>query len=171
MKRKLAGDTLIEVMFAFAVLSLIASVSFSGALSSYNTSLNAQWRTQASFAAQYEADALLTYRKSLTWESFNNGSSLAGSSVQAFPIDTDFCIVSIPRTSGRLTYWEITTDTTKCSNLTGNLLRGINGPTMSIRATRKDASTINAAIKAQWTGRNSQTETVVNNILLTEQDQ
>lgn len=74
MKSARAGDTLIEVLFAFAILSLVISVMFSGALSSYKSAVTAQERTQALFLAQYQADALRTYRDSLDWSGITSSS-------------------------------------------------------------------------------------------------
>ena len=73
MRQKRAGDTLVEVMLAFAILSAVISVAFSGAMGSYRSALTAQNRTQALFLAQYQADGLKTYRDSLDWD---NGGGL-----------------------------------------------------------------------------------------------
>ena len=73
MHQKRAGDTLVEVMLAFAILSAVISVAFSGAMGSYRSALTAQNRTQALFLAQYQADGLKTYRDSLDWD---NGGGL-----------------------------------------------------------------------------------------------
>jgi Tfp pilus assembly protein PilV len=169
MKRKLAGDTLIEVMFAFAVLATIASVSFSGALSAYKASVSAQWRTEASFVAQYESDALLTYRKSLDWDTFINNSLFSNSS-------TNFCVVSVAAAPS-LNYWQPTTDPNLCNGIK-KLLANVNKPDVSIninkQSTTGSATTFDkalATITVSWVNKNGQNESVKDIILLTKEQQ
>ncbi len=74
------GDTLIEVIFAFAILATIIGFAFTGAIQARKTAVAAQQRTQAVFLAQYQAQALKAYRDSLPWDvqggkpNFINGS-------------------------------------------------------------------------------------------------
>lgn len=62
------GDTLIEVIFAFAILATIIGYAFTGAIQARKTALAAQQRTQAVFLAQYQSQALKSYRDSLPWD-------------------------------------------------------------------------------------------------------
>ena len=109
MIQKPAGDTLIEVMIAFAILSSVIGISFSGAMAGYKSTLAAQDRTQATLLAQYQADGLKTYRDSLEWDdetgglpSFLNGSSGVGGVLPAM-IDSNnnqnFCMVVLDATN------------------------------------------------------------------------
>lgn len=70
MKTQRRGDTLIEVIFAFAILSTIIGFAFGGAIQARKSAVAAQQRTQALLVAQYQASALTAYRDSLPWNSF-----------------------------------------------------------------------------------------------------
>lgn len=61
------GDTLIEVIFAFAILATIIGFAFTGAIQARKTALAAQQRTQAVFIAQQQTESLKSYRNSLPW--------------------------------------------------------------------------------------------------------
>lgn len=168
MKRKLAGDTLIEVMFAFAVLSTIASVTFAGALSSYKSSIGAQWRTKATFAAQYQAEALLAYRRSLSWDVFLNGSNL-NASVGKIPSGS-FCMKINPTNSNNLSYWTI--DSSTCNTVASNLMDGVPSSKISIDINQPDPNDNSkriANIVVSWQNKNGQEETVKNILLLTKE--
>ncbi|GDX62751.1 hypothetical protein LBMAG34_2850 [Candidatus Saccharibacteria bacterium] len=141
------GDTLIEVLFAFVILSAVISVAFGGAMASYRSALTAQNRTQALFLAQYQADALKTYRDSLDWDSggdnvsfldgvpnnFLNGNSISNINAvrQYDSFDQKFCMES-SKPAGELTRWKIITDTTACNNLADALAPNLNEPRMEI---------------------------------------
>lgn len=141
------GDTLIEVLFAFVILSAVISVAFGGAMASYRSALTAQNRTQALFLAQYQADALKTYRDSLDWDSggdnvsfldgvpnnFLNGNSISNINAvrQYDSSDQKFCMES-SKPAGELTRWKIITDTTACNNLADALAPNLNEPRMEI---------------------------------------
>jgi len=62
------GDTLIEVIFAFAILATIIGFAFTGAIQARKTVLAAQQRTQAVYIAQYQSQSLMAYRESLPWD-------------------------------------------------------------------------------------------------------
>lgn len=62
------GDTLIEVIFAFAILATIIGYAFTGAIQARKTALAAQQRTQAVFIAQQQTESLKAYRDSLPWD-------------------------------------------------------------------------------------------------------
>lgn len=67
------GDTLIEVVFALAILATILTVMTSGAVNAWRTSRVAGERTQASAIANEQAEALRAYKKvvdAADWQSF-----------------------------------------------------------------------------------------------------
>lgn len=68
MKKNRQGDTLIEILFAFAILATITGYAFTSAMQSYKSAVQAQNQTQAYLLAQYQADGLKTYRDSLEWD-------------------------------------------------------------------------------------------------------
>lgn len=67
-KTFVSGDTLIEVIFAFAILATIIGYAFTGAIQARKTALAAQQRTQAVFLAQHQSQALKAYRDSIPWD-------------------------------------------------------------------------------------------------------
>ena len=191
MKKLWPGDTLIEVLFAFAILSLVISVMFSGAMSSYKSALTAQDRTVALFVAQYQADGLKAYRDSLGWDNAsgqqytfldaNAGTNLSVPASQQDLIkarelatnNTVFCMNKPYYTSDadQYIYWKIYTATSDCNGVAKKLAPTLNNPNIEIRLVMApDSKSATATIKVNWTARNSNTtETVTNTILLTEQ--
>lgn len=168
MNRKLSGDTLIEVMFAFAVLATIAGVTFAGALSSYKTSISAQWRTESTFVAQYQAEALLAYRKSLSWDVFLNGSNLSNQ-VAAIP-NGAFCMKNIPAGANTPSAWAIETAT--CNNIAKSLMSNVPDAKMSVLISKPDPNDDTkriANIEVSWLNKSNQTESVKNVLLLTKE--
>jgi Tfp pilus assembly protein PilV len=97
-RSKPAGDTLIEVMFAFVILGSIISFAYTGVIQARRSALDAQQRTQATFIAQYQKNALNAYRSGLPWN--NNGGNpnfLAGGgnspvSAAVSGVPTVFCM-------------------------------------------------------------------------------
>lgn len=186
MKIKHRGDTLIEVLIAFAILSLVISTAFSGSMSAYKSSLVAQNQTQANFVAQYQAEALKTYRDALLWNdpqypSFLTGFSQAGSntlpSLMTY-IDSSnkaFCMYLNNPNLGKTTtdeiYWQVQTDPTACNNSMALLAPELGSDaTVSITLAKvnNDINQIKATITVSWTPRNtSSPQSVVNNVLLT----
>ncbi len=166
--RKYAGDTLIEVLIAFAILSTITGVAFGGALSSFRSAVSAQWRTEATFVAQYEADALLTYRKSLSWDDFIDKINTGKNS---YP--NGFCLQTNSSNSTiNYTYWEIS----NCDNINSKLLTNVTSPSVKIVIDQQesvagsgDFDRALATITVDWIGKNGQTETVRNLVLLTKE--
>jgi len=181
-----AGDTLIEVLFAFTILSAVISVAFGGALSSYKSAQTAQNRTQALFLAQYQADALKTYRDSLAWDgsenslaSFldgptvtnntnnNNLTAMRGYTLSPF---SPFCMEPVNTPVGR--WWKVQTSTANCNDSARALAPNLNSPTVQITLSAIDAT--NESTKATVTvsykaANNSPDEKVTNTILLTKQ--
>lgn len=64
------GDTLIEVVFALAILATLLTVLTTSAISSWRTSRLAGERTQASAYIQEQVEALRAYRAGKTWAAF-----------------------------------------------------------------------------------------------------
>ncbi len=172
------GDTLIEVLFAFAILSAIIAVSFSGAMNSYKSALSAQNQTQASFVAQYQADALKTYRDSLEWNdttaySFLTGNSPSLPAMSSYIGSSSFCMEHQASTNS----WgviEITAITT-CDDLLRTTLAPQLGSSakLAITLTAVDPADftkgVYASIQVTWHPRNSNTtQNVTNTILLTK---
>ena len=184
MIQKPAGDTLIEVMIAFAILSSVIGISFSGAMAGYKSTLAAQDRTQATLLAQYQADGLKTYRDSLEWDdetgglpSFLNGSSGVGGELPAM-IDSNnnknFCMVVLDATN-----WVVQSNadspTGSCRDQASAL-----APNMEALTTQIDLSGVppgaggvvveqTATVTVSWLPRNSSTrEAVVNTLILTK---
>lgn len=169
------GDTLVEVLFAFAILSLIISVMFSGALSSYKSAVTAQERTQAQFLAQYQADALKTYRDSLEWDSSANplASYLDGGSaaLSAMRNPTQpFCMQFNPsNASTPRNYWSVQSNEGTCSSDAKVLAPNLTDLKIQIRLSLSGVSQT-ATITVSWQPKNSKSsESVVNTILLTKQ--
>jgi len=193
MKLKLRGDTLIEVLFAFAILSLVVSTAFSGSLSAYKSSLAAQNQTQANFVAQYQAEALKTYRDALEWNDPNFPNFLAGYSKEGSnslpalngyfnnpgnnnPGNT-FCMFLENPNFGKATadmiFWKVEEDDAKC-NQTLALLAPELGNNSKLEITLepnyvKDPTQVTATVKVTWFPRNSKDkQSVVNKVLLTK---
>lgn len=83
-----SGDTLIEVIFAFAILGMIIGLSFTGVIGGRRSAVAAQERTQATFLAQYQAEALKAYRNSLDWDSVSAGNGdnfIDGNTITGLP--------------------------------------------------------------------------------------
>ena len=182
MKLKLRGDTLVEVLFAFAILSLVVSTAFSGSLSAYKSSLAAQNQTQANFVAQYQAEALKTYRDALEWNDSNFPNFLAGYSQKGsnslpalasyFNTSNKFCMLKA--TADNMVYWKVEEDDAICNDTLRNSLAPELGNNSKLEITLepndvKDSTQVTATVKVTWFPRNSKVEqSVVNKVLLTK---
>ena len=82
------GDTLIEVIFAFAILSMLIGTAFTGVIQARKSALAAQQRTQALLMAQYQTNLLTAYRDGLPWDDDggSNPSFMLGS--KGSPLDS-----------------------------------------------------------------------------------
>jgi type II secretory pathway pseudopilin PulG len=119
LKRTLnTGDTLIEVIFAFAILATIIGYAFTGAIQARKTALSAQQRTQAVFIAQEQSQALKAYRDSLPWddsEGFPNFIGLGnnnGAAVVDYP-PASYCVTKVDNqlTSPSVKQWLLLNNT------------------------------------------------------------
>jgi Tfp pilus assembly protein PilV len=177
------GDTLIEVMLAFAILSAVIGTAFSGAMGSYRSGITAQNRTQALFLAQYQADGLKTYRDSLDWDkggglpSFLDGpSGTLGASL--VPIKnangiylSNFCMSTDKATPSSVPYWKIVTDVNTCNALAKSLAPNLINPTISISTSQPSgtADRVEAIVTVSYKAANANiTEKVTNSIILTK---
>jgi len=147
LNKKLSGDTLIEVLFAFVILSAVISVAFGGAMASYRSALTAQNRTQALFLAQYQADALKTYRDSLEWDSaggnvsfldgvpsnFLNGNNISDiTPLRGFDSsDQKFCMEAF-QPSSNFTRWKINNNLSQCDTTADTLAPNLTDPKVEI---------------------------------------
>lgn len=174
---KQRGDTLIEVLFAFVILGVVISVAFSGALSSYRSVVSAQNRTQATFAAQYQAGALETYRKSVDFDTLYGDEILSNNQL-------GFCMTESKNDNTGDTYWKIIgkfNDTAEldgvsiikpddCDSFAKKLASGLDQPELTIKATKtSDKLSIIANITLEWNSNNSsQRESVTSTVILTK---
>jgi Tfp pilus assembly protein PilV len=180
--RKLKGDTLIEVLFAFVILSAVISVAFGGAMSSYRSALTAQNRSQALFLAQYQADALKTYRDSLDWDnggqnvSFLNGNTttLGNTNITAVKNAdgtylSNFCMDNVVRSTAQAPlYWKIVTNQNECNNLAKSLASNLNSPSIKISLSSSAPDRVLAKIVVSYNAANNSSvvEQVTNSIIL-----
>ena len=101
------GDTLIEVIFAFAILGTIIGFAFTGVIQARKSAVAGQERTQALEMVQYQSEALQTYYRSLPWDNggvsgicptFINGSgscSTTPSSLATINTSGTYCMVRV----------------------------------------------------------------------------
>jgi len=120
------GDTLIEVIFAFAILGALIGFAYTGVINGRRSAVDARMRTQALEIAQYQAEAITMYRNSLHWDgtegtpSFLDGFAGApGFGVPAQPAmkglipSTPFCMNFSDYIKN---HWTIETDINKCNS-------------------------------------------------------
>ncbi len=144
MKKFRQGDTLIEVLFAFAILATIMGFTFTAAIQGYKNAVQAQNQTQATFLAQYHADALKTYRDSLDWDStvsqsFINGFTSPSPVLPSLPAmrdyinsGTTFCMrATLPGGAG-LIRWETSTSMLDCIGDISGIAPNLTNPTVEI---------------------------------------
>lgn len=136
------GDTLIEVLFAFAILATIAAFTFTAAIQGYKNAVQAQNQTQANFLAQYQADALKTYRDSLEWNNTATQSFLGGFNSPGLPqlpamsgfINPvrPFCMRgTLPGGAGPIR-WEVVDNTSTCNSNIASQAPNLPNPTVRI---------------------------------------
>ncbi len=93
------GDTLIEVVFALAILATLLIVITTGAINSWRVSRIAGERTQASAVAQAQVEALRAYWGGTDWTTFSTSPpiSTAPSSVTPGPDFSMQLDTSVPK--------------------------------------------------------------------------
>lgn len=183
------GDTLIEVIFAFAILATIIGFAYSGSIQARKSALSAQQRTQALQVAQYQSQALKTYRYSLPWDGstgeFPNflNTGLGGGT----PLNetTKYCV--FPTTSGisapRLEWRLLANNDPGCTALVTNILPQLPDPAlpdtkMSISFKKGKAScvdlitcdSVQGEVTVAWTDPYNITTRVQDIVILTKAD-
>lgn len=186
---KQRGDTLIEVIFAFAILGTIIGFAFTGVIQARKSAVAGQERTQALEMVQYQSEALQTYRRSLVWDNggvsgicptFINGSGLCSTTpsglatINLTDSSKTYCMIN---SSGR---WKLSATAADCNVVTPFLTNGSN-PVTTIKfkpigqltitgaATPTGTDTLQADIQVQWMGKFGITESVSNIVILTRQ--
>lgn len=193
MKNFKRGDTLIEVLFAFMIISLIIGVAFTGALSAFKTSQDALNRTLATFLVQYQADGLRAYRDSLDWDSTggyannflggtaaspavykDSSNKIALPSGSQFPGTYNVCMDQYKDNTTSKNYWKINSSASaaNCTAIAKALARGLTDPILNIYMfyDTTNASLVKANITVSWQAANTNIrEQVTNTVILTRE--
>ncbi|MFO0862927.1 MAG: hypothetical protein U0516_04390 [Candidatus Saccharibacteria bacterium] len=120
------GDTLIEVIFAFAILGTIIGFAFTGVIQGRRSAMSAQQRTQALFLLQQQSEALVGYRSSLVWSSADGcpsfleggtGSLGCSSSLPIITTTHEYCLKIV---NGAQTTWSLIDATTNPNQCTAS---------------------------------------------------
>lgn len=145
------GETLVEVVMALGILSLVLVSSYALATGTFRLGRGAGDRTQAVNSLQQQAEALRTYRDEVIWQTQFAVAMTAYT--QAPPFDT-FCMVKKVE-SGIQRWRPIAASDVACT---------VNGVKLSIHPTPvgTPASQYNFDFKAVWT-----TSSKENNVTLT----
>jgi len=181
------GDTLIEVIFAFAILGTIIGFSFTGVIAARRNAVAAQQRTQALEIAQYECEGLQTYRNSMqSWDGSDNTcpsfiggvGACAGSGMPAITLGSgSYCVF----TTGAAGVWQLTNVPSNCNSLVPYLHLDNGQAPIQIQfssigrfqasgvSTPPDNQTVQATIGVSWTDPFGQTQSVKNIVILTKQ--
>lgn len=177
--RKPHGDTLIEVIFAFAILATIIGFAYTGAIQARKTAVSAQQRTQALLMAQYQSQALIAYRDSLPWDdgvdgvntpSFKDG----GSGNDPINSTDKFCLVF--QDNSGVNQWQLLKQPSSQCDLTPDLPAPSGGKVIQITfrgsddcgGAINDCESIIADIKIVWIDPYGQEASVTNIVQLTE---
>ena len=188
-RSKPAGDTLIEVMFAFVILGSIISFAYTGVIQARRSALDAQQRTQATFFAQYQKNALNAYRSGLPWN--NNGGNpnflVGGGGGTTGVNDTDTFCMDLKASSGTpaVSNWVLKAETDPATNCTipaGELYGGSGKkkitfapynaqgvtPTNCNPASLPLCSSLQATIVVSWQSTSGIENSVTNTVVLTQ---
>ncbi len=182
------GDTLIEVIFAFAILGTIIGFAFTGVIQARRSAVAAQQRTQALLIAQYQTNALNSYRAGLPWDNEGVGSIPnfleGGGPVATAPINTtdSFCM------KNEANKWILVKNMTgpppvDCNGLVPVLPPPADGFTIKIKFSPHSADTLGAGtctsiavcasvradIGVSWIGANGIEQNIKNIVILTKQ--
>jgi type II secretory pathway pseudopilin PulG len=188
-RSKPAGDTLIEVMFAFVILGSIISFAYTGVIQARRSALDAQQRTQATFIAQYQKNALNAYRSGLPWN-VEGGSPnfLEGGVSTTVPVNgTDkFCMdLNVSSGTPAVSNWILKKETDPATNCTipaGELYGGSGKqkitfapysaqgltPTNCNPANLPLCSSLQATIVVSWQSTSGIENSVTNTVVLTQ---
>lgn len=183
------GDTLIEVIFAFAILGTIIGFSFTGVIQARRSAISAQQRTQALEIAQYQSEGLQAYRNSIYWDNSQGCPSLFGgsgttcgtlTSVDLVSNNNRYCMLA---NAGvwQLLNLESQSSVEACANLVPFLrldsgrspidiqFESIGRLQSSGTTSGNDNNTIQATITIAWTDPFGHDQTVKNIVILTKQ--
>jgi len=193
------GDTLIEIIFAFAILATIIGFSFTGVISARKSAVSAQQRTQALEMAQYQSEALQTYRNSLPWindagvncPSFIGGtnggcsstpSGLAEIDLSSASANNTYCMTPVGTGSSGTDdmRWKLSGNAKDCDAITPFLSNGPNAvSTITFKPTGRlendgvagstDTQTVQADVKVEWQSSFGTKDSVKNIVILTRQ--
>ena len=172
-----SGDTLIEVIFAFAILGMIIGLSFTGVIGGRRSAVAAQERTQATFLAQYQAEALKAYRNSLDWDSVSAGggdSFLDGSAVGSVlpKIKTVYLTPNVPfcmQQPSSTTKWAVVNvDTCNTDPMYATLVQDGSNNRVTIRLTSINTDTISATVNIHWLDAQRRPADVIQQVTLTK---
>ncbi|MCX6805811.1 MAG: hypothetical protein NT114_03935 [Patescibacteria group bacterium] len=187
-RSKPAGDTLIEVMFAFVILGSIISFAYTGVIQARRSALDAQQRTQATFIAQYQKNALNAYRSGLPWngEGGNPNFLVGGGGGTTGVNGTDtFCMKLDPSATPAVSNWILKAETDPATNCTvpaGELYGGSGKkkitfapynaqgvtPTNCNPTNLQLCSTLQATIVVTWKSTSGIENSVTNTVVLTQ---
>ena len=187
-RSKPAGDTLIEVMFAFVILGSIISFAYTGVIQARRSALDAQQRTQATFIAQYQKNALNAYRSGLPWNDGGGSPNfLAGGGGGTTGVNgtNTFCMKLEPSATPAVSNWILKAETDPATNCTipaGELYGGSGKqkitfapynaqgvtPTNCNPTDLQLCSTLQATIVVSWQSTSGIENSVTNTVVLTQ---
>ncbi len=134
------GDTLIEVIFAFAILGTIIGFAFTGVIQGRKSAISAQQRTQALLLLQQQSEALVGYRSSLVWSPVDGCPSFLSGGTSG-----PGCVSSLPAINSTHEYCLTTAGS---STLTWNLVDATVNPGQC------SASQAGITVRTKFSGRN-----------------
>ena len=186
-RSKPAGDTLIEVMFAFVILGSIISFAYTGVIQARRSALDAQQRTQATFIAQYQKNALNAYRSGLPWNDDGGSPNFLVGSVPTSAKVSDsglgFCMRPITSGTPAVSKWILKAETDPATNCTipaGELYGGsgkqkitfapynAQGVTPTNCTNVQLCSSLQATIVVSWKSTSGIENSVTNTVVLTQ---
>lgn len=176
-----SGDTLIEVIFAFAILATIIGFAYSGAISARRNAVMAEQRTQALFVAQYQSQALSAYRESLPWNedigtpNFVSGGGGGINNSSGISLDGASYCMNV-KNNGSNNQWQLqNVSTANCDDLVSELpADGINkkvritfAPQSPAGCNLQTCNSIIANVGVYWVNPFNQPQNVQNIVILT----
>jgi hypothetical protein len=175
-------------MFAFVILGSIISFAYTGVIQARRSALDAQQRTQATFIAQYQKNALNAYRSGLPWngEGGNPNFLVGGGGGTTGVNGTDTFCMDLKATSGTpaVSNWIIEKETDPATNCTipaGELYggsgkkkitfapynaQGLLNPTNCTNV--QLCSSLQATIVVSWQSTSGIENSVTNTVVLTQ---
>lgn len=168
-----SGDTLIEVIIAFAILGVLIGSAFSGVMQARRTAISAQQRTQASLVAIEQANLLVNFRSGQPWNSGGGSNPNYIDSISSTP--SVYCM-NITTTGPTESTMVKITSTTSCDSLASYLkaypgkniisIEFSNGPLCPAPIPIANCDEIKATVSVTWSNLNSNKESVKNIVIL-----